>query len=152
MNQLKSYYFRFLKCFTGNCDGQNRIARKSLFKGRIFLCPGNHDFGAAGNFYSRERAERFDEFLSIPLGQGGTFTGDKTPVVNIVQEDGEKVMVIALDTNLETEQAFDFACGKVGKTQRSALDNILCNPTTRDMKKIVSFIITLSCTTIPSWN
>ena len=111
----------------------------NAFKGRIFICPGNHDFGAAGNFYSRERAERFDAFLSIPLGQGGTFIGDKTPVVNIVQEDGEKVMVIALDTNLETEQAFDFACGKVGKTQRLALDNILCNPTTHDMKKIVSF-------------
>jgi 3',5'-cyclic AMP phosphodiesterase CpdA len=122
-------------------ESQYRRAAEALnpFKGRIFVCPGNHDFGAAGTFYSRERAERFDELLSLPLEQGGTFTGDKTPVVNIVQEDGEKVMVIALDTNLETEQAFDFACGKVGKTQRSALDNILTNPATRDMKKIVFF-------------
>lgn len=122
-------------------ESQYRRAAEALnpFKGRTFVCPGNHDFGAAGNFYSRERAERFDEFLSVPLEQGGTFTGDKTPVVNIVQENGEKVMMIALDTNLETEQAFDFACGKVGKTQRSALDNILSNPVTRDMKKIVFF-------------
>jgi len=36
------------------------------FKGRIYISPGNHDFGAAGNFYSRERAERFDSMLSIP--------------------------------------------------------------------------------------
>ena len=46
--------------------------------------PGNHDFGAAGNFYSRERALRFDEMLSKTLKQGGTFTGEAAPVANIV--------------------------------------------------------------------
>lgn len=109
------------------------------FKGRIFLCPGNHDFGAAGNFYSKERAERFDEFLSIPLEQEGTFTGDNTPVVNIIREKNDEVMLIALDTDLETEHAFDFACGEVGDTQQSALDTILTNPTTANMTKILFF-------------
>jgi predicted MPP superfamily phosphohydrolase len=77
------------------------------FTGRIFICPGNHDFGALGNLFSRERAERFDEKLSIPLQQGGTFTGDNTPVVNTIVESNASVMLIALDTNLETDHPFD---------------------------------------------
>lgn len=64
------------------------------FKKHIFLCPGNHDFGAAGNLYSWERAERFDKFLSLPLKQGGTFTGDSTPVVNVLKENNDCVMII----------------------------------------------------------
>lgn len=109
------------------------------FKGKIFICPGNHDFGAAGNFYSRERARRFDEMLSTPLEQGGTFTGDNTPVVNIVSSPSDTVMLIALDTNLETEHFFDFACGEVGDKQLSALDSILSNLATAHMLKILFF-------------
>jgi len=144
LNFIKDNYPDHYVIVTGDItdDGHERQyenAYKALspFKGRIFVCPGNHDFGAAGNFYSRERAQRFDEFLSVPLEQGGTFKGDKTPVVNILEENGEKVILIALDTNLETEHPFDFACGKVGKTQRSALENIIANQTTLDMTKIV---------------
>ena len=83
------------------------------FRGNVFIAPGNHDFGAKGNFYSRERARRFDEMLSMPLQQGGTFTGDNTPVVNIVQEGDVRAVLIALDTNLETYTPVDFACGAV---------------------------------------
>lgn len=107
------------------------------FKGNVFICPGNHDFGAAGNFYSRERAERFDHALSIPLEQGGTFTGDTTPVVNVVKDKNDQVMLIALDTNLETEHPFDFACGEVGDRQLAALCNILSNPESAHFTKIL---------------
>jgi 3',5'-cyclic AMP phosphodiesterase CpdA len=109
------------------------------FKGRIFISPGNHDFGAAGNFYSRERAERFDAMLATPLEQGGTFTRDNTPVVNIVSASNDAVMLIALDTNLETEHFFDFACGQVGDKQLTALDAILSNQATAHMPKILFF-------------
>lgn len=95
------------------------------FLGRLYFCPGNHDFGASGNLYSRERAQRFDQILSIPLGQGGTFTGDNTPVVNILREGSDLVMLIALDSNLETHSPFDFACGEIGKSQLQSLDTIL---------------------------
>jgi 3',5'-cyclic AMP phosphodiesterase CpdA len=109
------------------------------FKGRIFISPGNHDFGAAGNFYSKERAERFDRMLSIPLQQGGTFTGDATPVVNLLMDEHDKVILIALDTNLETESPFDFACGEVGERQMSFLNTVLGDPSLADRTKILFF-------------
>jgi len=125
-------------------DGHERQYKQAFaalkpFKNRIFICPGNHDFGALGNFYSRERAERFDRLLSIPLEQGGTFTGDSTPVVNIVKERNDQVMLIALDTNLETDHTFDCACGEVGDKQLAVLDNILSNPTSSEFVKILFF-------------
>lgn len=95
------------------------------FLGRIYICPGNHDFGAVGNLYSEERALRFDQSLSIPLKQGGTFKGDSTPVVNVLKDGKSSVMLIALDSNLETENPFDFACGEIGPSQLRALDTIL---------------------------
>jgi 3',5'-cyclic AMP phosphodiesterase CpdA len=120
-------------------EKQYEIVSNALlpFKGRVFLCPGNHDFGAAGNFYSHERAKKFDKYLSVPLDQGGTFYGDKTPVVNVVSSQNEKVMLIALDANLETEQPFDFACGEIGETQLRSLRTILFSRATLEMKKIL---------------
>jgi len=118
---------------------KNAMQALQKFKGRVYLCPGNHDFGAAGNFFSKERAERFDRLLTVPLEQGGTFTGDNTPVVNIVKDKIDEVMLIALDTNLETDHPFDFACGEVGDAQRSALDNILTSLTCAKTTKIVFF-------------
>jgi predicted phosphodiesterase len=95
---------------------ENAFDRLEPFTGRIFIAPGNHDFGAAGHFYSRERALRFDEMLSKPLKQDGTFTGEGAPVVNIVGDAGNRVTLIALDTNLETDSPFDFACGESARS------------------------------------
>jgi DNA repair exonuclease SbcCD nuclease subunit len=84
---IKQHYPDHKLIVTGNItdDGHEKQYNRAYealkpFTGNVFICPGNHDFGAAGNFYSRERGERFDEILSIPLQQGGTFTGDLTPV------------------------------------------------------------------------
>jgi len=118
---------------------ENAFGALKPFKGRVFIAPGNHDFGAAGNFYSIERARRFDSALAIPLEQNGTFAEDNTPVVNIVKEDGVEVMLIALDTNLETEHAFDFACGEIGKGQLAALDTVLNSGCTSNMVKLLFF-------------
>ena len=109
------------------------------FKDRIFICPGNHDFGAAGNFYSRERALRFDEILSKPLDQAGTFTGDSTPVVKKITDGGIGIMLIALDSNLETENLFDFACGEIGELQLRALDTILSTTPSTGVVKLLFF-------------
>lgn len=104
---------------------QNAYELLKPFIGRIFICPGNHDFGAVGSLYSEERALRFDASLSIPLNQGGTFKGDCTPVVNVIKDEKAEIMLIALDSNLETEIPFDFACGEIGNSQLRALDTIL---------------------------
>lgn len=109
------------------------------FQGRVFICPGNHDFGAAGNFYSYERAVRFDDILAKQLNQGGTFKGDSTPVVNILGDGNRKIMLIALDSNLETEEPFDFACGEIGKSQLNALNTILTTIPNTEMVKVLFF-------------
>jgi 3',5'-cyclic AMP phosphodiesterase CpdA len=109
------------------------------FMKKVLIVPGNHDFGAAGNFYSRERAVRFDEMLMKPLGQGGTFTGDSTPVVTVREDGQDSVMLIGLDTNLETIQPFDFACGEVGAEQLAALDTILTDSGCAGKVKILFF-------------
>jgi 3',5'-cyclic-AMP phosphodiesterase len=107
------------------------------FRGRIFFCPGNHDFGAAGNFYSHERALRFDDILAKPFNQGGTFKGDSTPVVNVLNDGPIKIMLIALDSNLETQHPFDFACGEIGEPQLNGLKTILSTSPVSGMVKVL---------------
>jgi 3',5'-cyclic AMP phosphodiesterase CpdA len=109
------------------------------FKGRIYIAPGNHDFGFEGNIYSKERAERFDKKLSVPLQQGGTFAGDNNPVVNWLMDEFDKVMLIALDTNMETTDSRAFAQGQVGERQLSFLKNVMPNPAIKDRIKILFF-------------
>lgn len=109
------------------------------FKGRIFLCPGNHDFGALGNMYSHERALRFDQYLANQLAQGGTFKGDSTPVVNVVREQDVEIMLIALDSNIETHHPFDFACGEIGEYQLKALNSILTSSQSSGVIKVLFF-------------
>jgi 3',5'-cyclic AMP phosphodiesterase CpdA len=111
----------------------------SGFAGRIVICPGNHDFGAAGFMYERPRARLFDEKLACPLGQNGTFAGSTQPVVNLLKDADDQVLLIALDSNLETQTPFDFACGQIGKSQLGALDAILGNPGHAGMTKLLLF-------------
>jgi 3',5'-cyclic AMP phosphodiesterase CpdA len=111
----------------------------SIFKGRIFICPGNHDFGAAGMFYEQKRASFFDEKLSIPLAQQGSFAGATRPVVNVARNSDEQALIIALDSNLETMTPFDFACGEIGEQQLQALNEILGNYSSSGMTKILLF-------------
>ena len=92
-----------------------------------------------GALYSQERAKRFYEKLSIPLKQGGTFFEENNPVVNVVKEEKDQIMFIAINTNLETDHAFDFACGEVGEKQLNSLNTILSSPIVPEMKRILFF-------------
>ena len=109
------------------------------FIGRVFICPGNHDFGAKGHLYGQERAKRFDTYLSIPLRQSGTFAGENLPIIRHLQNGAYPVLLIALDTNIETLSPFDFACGQIGEKQLTVLDEILSDPSISDMIVIVFF-------------
>jgi 3',5'-cyclic AMP phosphodiesterase CpdA len=118
---------------------EQALAALAPFKGHIFLCPGNHDFGREGNFFSQERAERFDRRLSNPLGTIGPFAGDNTPIVKLLKDDAAKVVLMALDTNLETTNVDDFACGKVGERQLTFLQKLLAYPQYAEHTKILFF-------------
>ncbi len=125
-------------------DGHEEQYQRALealqpFTGRIFICPGNHDFGVKGNIYSSKRAERFDRFLSIPLRQGGTFVEENLPVIHFLKDGVSRVLLIALDTNVETMSPFDFACGQVGTKQLTALDTLLSDSSIADMTVLVFF-------------
>lgn len=122
-------------------EDQYEQASKSIrpFLGRVFLCPGNHDFGFAGNFYDKKFAKRFDEYLMKPFHQNGTFSNVSKPVINTLKENNDQIMLIALDTNLETDIPFDFACGEVGDEQLSALNSALTKPDSTNWTKILFF-------------
>ncbi len=97
-------------------------AHLSPFIGRLFLCPGNHDYGAMGNFYSRDRAARFDEFTES-LQIYAYYFDSGGPVIKTVNDGERNINIVGLDTNLKTTTAFDFACGKVGDSQLEHLWN-----------------------------
>ena len=80
--------------------------------------PGNHDFGAAGNFYERAKADLFDDTF------GTKFAGNNYPAVDVIAG----VRLIGLDSNIETDNPFDFACGEIGKRQLRVLRGILNGP------------------------
>lgn len=144
LNTLNENYPNHYFIVTGDItddgnDKQLQNAYDSLkpFLGRIFICPGNHDFGAAGNFYSKSRAKDFDKHLAAPLEQGGTFYGNNEPIINVVSDTNDKIMLIALDSNLETSHPFDFACGEVGEPQLNYIEAVLSDPNSAKMKKIL---------------
>ncbi len=117
---------------------ENAYTLLKPFKDKIFICPGNHDDGALGNFYSHERALRFD-LLAKQLNQGGTFKGDSTPVVNVLKDGNTQIMLIALDSNLETQHPFDFACGEIGESQLGTLNTILATTPSVGIVKLLFF-------------
>ena len=124
----------------GDAEQYGRAAEAlSAFTGRLFICPGNHDFGAVGFIYDRNRAELFDERLAKTLGQCGTFEGSNSPVVNVVKAGDDAVLLIALDSNLETEVPFDFACGEISERQLRGLDAVLGSPENAAMTKLLFF-------------
>ncbi|MDD1778546.1 MAG: metallophosphoesterase [Candidatus Helarchaeota archaeon] len=107
---------------------QYDVASKILspFNDRIYLDPGNHDYGVIGSFYTEEAAKRFDDFAK------DNFIS-KNPLVHHL--DG--VTLIILNSNLKTSDPFDFACGEIGRGQLFALKEILDNPSVKDSIKIV---------------
>ena len=108
------------------------------FNGNIFICPGNHDYGIGGGGYSLHRAQRFDNILSEPLGQG-SFADGSDPVIYTTGDGPTKVMLIPLNTNLATESIHDLFCGEVGVSQLSFLNTVLADHIYDGHTKILFF-------------
>ena len=125
-------------------DGHSRQYENALGallpfgKERVLVCPGNHDYGPSGIFYSEIRARRFDERLARPLGYDEPYLPKVQPVVNVLRDtDGSRLMTIGINAGLETLSLCDFSCGEVGQRQLAALDAILANPNAKDIPKLV---------------
>ena len=129
-NYLFDYYPNHIILETGDItdDGEESQFDNVMEHqpGRWVFVPGNHDFGLAGLFYEEKRAQLFDTNLSAPF-QGFHFAEKNDPLVRTVEEDGEKVRIIGLDSNLETVNPFDFAQGQIGNEQLFALRELLNN-------------------------
>ena len=111
---------------------QYAIASRILkpFKGRVFFCPGNHDYGILGIFYAEKAARRFDEFATA--FNEGRFI-NKVPLVFKI----ENVQIILLNSNLKTEDPSDFSCGEIGKGQLKILKKILKESLPKESVRIV---------------
>jgi len=108
-------------------DGEKneyKIALEALipFKENVCVVPGNHDYGPMGSGYSENAAKRFDNDLANKLGIIHRFF-PKAPYSKIVKDrEGNKVLLIGLNSCLKTKSILDFAEGKIGKKQRKSLD------------------------------
>lgn len=140
LEYIRQEYPRHYLLLTGDITDDGRVeqyrqAQAALrpFLGRIFLCPGNHDFGTRGTLYSAECAARFDRWLAGPLRQGGHFAGPNAPVLNLLRDRDQPVLIIALDSNIESVNPLSFACGTIGDMQLTALDALLSDESVADM-------------------
>jgi len=119
--------------------GQFKTAKDALisFKGKVLVVPGNHDYGFLGFIYSEASAKNFDEILSGGLGISHPYF-PKEPFSKVLEDkEGNKMLMIGLNSCSETPQIFDIAAGDIGDGQRNSLDNILSNQEYKDIPKII---------------
>ena len=106
----------------------------------MFACPGNHDYGPWGSFYTEYSQAMFQEYILADLLQmreaqkPGIKMEDLYPQVHRVGE----VVFIGLDSVVGNEDQFlHFASGEVGQEQRLRLASVLNDY--RKYKKVVYF-------------
>jgi hypothetical protein len=117
------------------------------FRNRIFVVPGNHDYGGLlGSDFDEVKARRFDTPFADSLGINHAFFAKLDPAAAdtyspCVQElddgQGTRAMLIGLNS-CRSEGVLDFAQGEIGATQLIELDRILDSGTTQDIPKILA--------------
>lgn len=127
-------------------NGEKReysIARNALlpFKDKVYVAPGNHDYGWMGAAYSDKVAKRFDSDLASKIGISHPFFPKTPPYTDVVSDgQGNKVLLIGLNSCSKTDFLggfSDLAEGEIEDFQRRALARILNNPEYRNIPKIV---------------
>lgn len=99
-------------------DSQYKALKEMLVGLRYYACPGNHDYKLIGNIYRYTSAKLYDKYFGKDK-----FAGKNKPIVTYLGN----VMLIALDSNIESRNPLKFARGKVGLFQRGALRKLLKN-------------------------
>ena len=90
----------------------------------VLACPGNHDYGPCGNFYTEESQALFQKCI-----MGELLNHEKANEANVTMEDifptehtVDNVVFVGVDSVVGNENEFGhFASGEVGKDQRLAL-------------------------------
>ena len=105
-------------------------------------CPGNHDYGLAGNFYTEKSQQLYQDYILGELlgikkaGRSDVKMEDIYPTVDKING----FMFIGVDSVVGNEDdLLHFASGEVGGDQRKKLAAILTDPAHSDMQKIVYF-------------
>jgi len=116
------------------------------FRGRIFIVPGDHDYGGLlGSDFDEIKAKRFDTPFAEALGVDHVFF-DKfnhgiengyTPYTRELDDgSGTKVLLIGLNS-CRNEGVLDFAQGEIGRQQLFSLDRILSDHDAQGIPKVL---------------
>lgn len=122
---------------------RNAKAALSDFKEKIFIVPGNHDYGTTFSiFYDDKAAKRFDSILANEFAAGHSFYSKDLFIKEIVGSD-EKVLLIGINSCLIKDmtatliQRAGQSIGLIGYSQLDTLFHILNSGDFDDYKKIV---------------
>ena len=110
----------------GGREDEYKLAMQALmpFKGRVFVTPGNHDYGSIfGADYSEKKARYFDDPFAKTLEFPHSFINKK--VFNCrLNFQSDSLMMIGLNSCAK-KGVFDFAQGEIGDKQIRELDKLL---------------------------
>lgn len=115
---------------------RNAVELLRPLRGRLSVCPGNHDYGPVGNFHRPICARDFDKVLCGQLEIDGEFQS-KVPVTRTQVEGDVRVLFIGLNSNIETTHPFDFARGEIGAAQLRDLDTLMSAPSSAGHIKVI---------------
>lgn len=92
------------------------------FADRVFVTPGNHDYGSLwGTDYSERKAQYFDDPFAKGLGFTHSFF-DKKVYIHLLQDQSDHWPLMILGLNSCAKEGLsDFAQGEVGEDQRGEL-------------------------------
>lgn len=99
------------------------------FSGRVFVCPGNHDYGLWGNIYFTEFRSAFEKILLNPLNSAAGAIPLGSPLDSnrpFLYASLPHVRLISIDTAADpftSGSSVGLATGTVGGTQLRALTN-----------------------------
>lgn len=112
---------------TGDED-EYELAGQALlpFEGRIFITPGNHDYGSPfGIMYSEHKAKYFDNPFASDVGFSHSFFNKTVFRFTLKDPSSESSLIIIGLNSCAKKGLFDLAQGEVGENQRKELAEIL---------------------------
>jgi hypothetical protein len=118
-------------------ESEYELAAQALspFKGRVFITPGNHDYGSfSGIKYSVQKALHFDNPFACALRFTHRFF-NKNVFVHLLQDQSNHSALMMIGLNSCSKESMDdWARGEIGDNQRNELALILAQCDARTPK------------------